>query len=97
MPAHIRAALTQTSLSIPVIDGAWLWARGRVFICSSTATEPYRRSVVLQLLSLKLLHHAAARPQDRGDFQIVEQGSLSTGLAAGVVAAAAMAIGAGSS
>ncbi len=40
MPAHIRAALTQTSLSIPVIEGAWRWAPGREFICSSTGLRP---------------------------------------------------------
>ncbi len=40
MPAHIRAALTQTSLSVPVSERrARLWASGRRSICSSTATR----------------------------------------------------------
>lgn len=40
MPAHIKAALTQVSLSIPVMDGSL--APGREFICSSTATAHTR-------------------------------------------------------
>ena len=37
MPAHIRAALTQTHLSIPVTGATWRSAPGRASTCSSTA------------------------------------------------------------
>ena len=37
MPAHIRAALTQVSLSIPIENG--VMALGRQSICLSTATQ----------------------------------------------------------
>ena len=44
MPAHIRSALTDVSLSIPVagatLAGVWCWAPGRASICSSTAPTP---------------------------------------------------------
>jgi secondary thiamine-phosphate synthase enzyme len=50
MPAHIRAALTQTSLSIPVIGGRMalgIWQGVYLFEHRSAA---FRRSVVLQLM-----------------------------------------------
>lgn len=50
MPAHIRSALTQTSLSIPVVDGhisLGIWQGIYVF---EHRTEAQRRSVVLQLM-----------------------------------------------
>lgn len=37
MPAHLRTALTQVQLSIPLIMGGWHWAPGRASISSSTA------------------------------------------------------------
>ena len=37
MPAHIKAALTAASLSIPVTDGAWRSARGKASTSSSIA------------------------------------------------------------
>lgn len=40
MPAHIRAALTQVQLSIPVAGGRMCWGPGRGSICSSTARRP---------------------------------------------------------
>jgi secondary thiamine-phosphate synthase enzyme len=49
MPAHIRSALTQTSLSIPVIGGRMalgIWQGIYVF---EHRSEPQRRSVVLHL------------------------------------------------
>jgi secondary thiamine-phosphate synthase enzyme len=49
MPAHIRAALTQTSLSIPVIGGRMalgIWQGIYVF---EHRSGPQRRSVVLHL------------------------------------------------
>jgi secondary thiamine-phosphate synthase enzyme len=51
MPAHIRAALTQTSLSIPVIDGRMalgMWQGIYLFEHRSVA---HRRTVVLHLLA----------------------------------------------
>ena len=50
MPAHLRAALTQTSLSIPVIEGRMalgLWQGVYVF---EHRSAPHRRTIVLQLL-----------------------------------------------
>ena len=50
MPAHLRAALTQTSLSIPVIEGRMalgLWQGVYVF---EHRSAPLRRTIVLQLL-----------------------------------------------
>lgn len=38
MPAHIKAALTATSLSIPIIDGQRHWGAGKAFIFGNTAT-----------------------------------------------------------
>ena len=41
MPAHIRAALTGVSLSIPgCTPGPWRWAPGRASSSSSTAARP---------------------------------------------------------
>jgi len=50
MPAHIRAALTQTSVSIPVIDGRMALGRWQGIYLFEHRTEPYQRSVVLQLM-----------------------------------------------
>ena len=36
MPAHIRAALTQTNLSIPIIADVQRWEHGKAFMFSST-------------------------------------------------------------
>ena len=50
MPAHIRAALTQPSLSIPVIEGRMalgLWQGVYLF---EHRSAPHRRSVVLQMM-----------------------------------------------
>jgi len=44
MPAHIRAALTQTHLSIPIIDGARAWNWQGVFLF-----EHRRRRIVERL------------------------------------------------
>ncbi len=50
MPAHIRSALTQTSLSIPVLDGApALWQWQGIYLFEHRAAE-HTRSVVLHLL-----------------------------------------------
>ena len=50
MPAHIRAALTQTSLSIPVVDGRMTLGTWQGIYLFEHRSAAYRRSVVLQLL-----------------------------------------------
>lgn len=50
MPAHIRAALTQTSLSIPVIDGRMAFGTWQRVYLFEHRSASYRRSVVLQLM-----------------------------------------------
>jgi secondary thiamine-phosphate synthase enzyme len=50
MPAHIRAALTAASLTIPVVDGRpGLGTWQGVYLCEHRA-RPHRRSVILHLL-----------------------------------------------
>ena len=51
MPAHIRSALTQTSLSIPVIDGHMVLGTWQGVYLFEHRSAPFRRSVVLHLLS----------------------------------------------
>jgi secondary thiamine-phosphate synthase enzyme len=51
MPAHIRAALTQTSLSIPVSGGRMMLGTWQGIYLFEHRTEPQRRSVVLQIIS----------------------------------------------
>jgi len=50
MPAHIRSALTQTSLSIPVIDGRMALGTWQGVYLFEHRSAPFRRSVVLQLM-----------------------------------------------
>ncbi|MBZ5633222.1 MAG: secondary thiamine-phosphate synthase enzyme YjbQ [Acidobacteriia bacterium] len=50
MPAHIRSALTQTSLSIPVIGGRMALGTWQGIYVFEHRSGPQRRSVVLQLL-----------------------------------------------
>jgi secondary thiamine-phosphate synthase enzyme len=50
MPAHIRAALTQASLSIPVIEGHMALGTWQGIYLFEHRSTPFRRSVVLQLL-----------------------------------------------
>lgn len=50
MPAHIRAALTQTSLSIPVIDGRMTLGTWQGIYLFEHRSAPFRRSVILQLM-----------------------------------------------
>jgi secondary thiamine-phosphate synthase enzyme len=50
MPAHIRAALTQTSLSIPVVDGRMTLGTWQGIYLFEHRSAAYRRNVVLQLL-----------------------------------------------
>jgi len=50
MPAHIRAALTQVQLSIPVIDGALALGSGQGVYLFEHRAAPQRRHVLLQLI-----------------------------------------------
>ena len=50
MPAHIRSALTQTSLSIPVIDGRMALGTWQGIYLFEHRSAPFRRSVLLQVL-----------------------------------------------
>jgi secondary thiamine-phosphate synthase enzyme len=49
MPAHIRAALTQTSLSIPVIEGDLALGTWQGIYLFEHRSIPHQRSVVLHL------------------------------------------------
>jgi secondary thiamine-phosphate synthase enzyme len=51
MTSHIRAALTQTSLTIPVIDGTMALGTWQGLYVFEHRTHPHQRSVVLQLLA----------------------------------------------
>jgi secondary thiamine-phosphate synthase enzyme len=51
MPAHIRAALTQTSLSIPVIGGRMALGTWQGLYVFEHRSDPSHRSVVLHLMS----------------------------------------------
>jgi secondary thiamine-phosphate synthase enzyme len=50
MPAHIRAALTLTQLSIPVIDGVLSLGTWQGIYLFEHRARPHRRSVVLHLV-----------------------------------------------
>jgi secondary thiamine-phosphate synthase enzyme len=50
MPSHIRAALTQTSLSIPVVDGDMVLGIWQGLYVFEHRDAPHRREVVLQLI-----------------------------------------------
>jgi secondary thiamine-phosphate synthase enzyme len=50
MPAHIKAALTQTSLSIPLQHGTPLLGTWQAVYLFEHRTEPQRRSIVLHIL-----------------------------------------------
>lgn len=50
MPAHIRAALTQTHLAIPVIGGAPALATWQGVFVLEHRRSPHRREVVLHLI-----------------------------------------------
>jgi secondary thiamine-phosphate synthase enzyme len=51
MPAHIRSALTQTSLSIPVMDGRMALGTWQGLYVFEHRVSPTERSVVLHLMS----------------------------------------------
>jgi len=50
MPAHIRAALTQTSIGIPVADGAAAFGTWQGIYLFEHRARPHRRRVVLHLI-----------------------------------------------
>jgi secondary thiamine-phosphate synthase enzyme len=50
MPAHIRSALTQTSLSIPVKGGEWLLGTWQGLYLFEHRDRPHRREVVLHII-----------------------------------------------
>jgi secondary thiamine-phosphate synthase enzyme len=49
MPAHIRAALTQTHLAVPVADGRLLLGTWQGIYVFEHRRQPHRREVVLHL------------------------------------------------
>ena len=51
MPAHIRAALTQTQLSIPLVDGELALGTWQGIYVFEHRAAPHRRSVILHLLA----------------------------------------------
>ena len=51
MPAHIRSALTQTSLTIPVVDGRMALGTWQGIYLFEHRAAPHRRSVVLHLIA----------------------------------------------
>lgn len=51
MTSHIRAALTQTQLSIPVRDGSLALGKWQGLYLFEHRVRPHRRSVVLHLLT----------------------------------------------
>jgi len=49
MPAHIRAALTQTQLTIPVVDGRLALGTWQGIYVFEHRSSPHRRGIVLHL------------------------------------------------
>ena len=49
MPAHIRSALTQTQISVPLINGRLTLGTWQDIYLFEHRTSPYRRQVVLHL------------------------------------------------
>lgn len=50
MPAHIKAALTQTSLSVPVMSGRMMLGRWQGIYLFEHRDRPHRREIVLCLV-----------------------------------------------
>ncbi len=50
MPAHIRTALTQTSLSIPVVDGNMVLGTWQGIYLFEHRARPHRRQVVVHII-----------------------------------------------
>ncbi len=51
MPAHIKAALTATSLSIPIIDGAMVLGIWQGIYLFEHRKSPHQRQILLQILA----------------------------------------------
>ncbi len=50
MPAHLRTALTQTSIAIPVSGGAMLLGTWQGLYLFEHRARPHRREIVLHLI-----------------------------------------------
>ncbi|HRF08081.1 MAG TPA: secondary thiamine-phosphate synthase enzyme YjbQ [Xanthobacteraceae bacterium] len=50
MPAHLRAALTQTSLSIPIVEGDLVLGTWQGIYLFEHRTRPHRREIVLHVI-----------------------------------------------
>jgi secondary thiamine-phosphate synthase enzyme len=50
MPAHIRSALTRTSLSVPVQDGEWLLGTWQGLYLFEHRDHPHTREIVLHVV-----------------------------------------------
>jgi len=50
MPAHLRAALTQTSLSIPIVDSHPVLGTWQGIYLFEHRTRPHRREIVLHVI-----------------------------------------------
>ena len=50
MPAHLRSALTQTQLTIPIISGKLALGTWQGMFLFEHRRRPYRRSLALHLL-----------------------------------------------
>lgn len=50
MPAHLRAALTQTSLSIPIVDGRPMLGTWQGIYLFEHRTRPHDREIVLHVM-----------------------------------------------
>lgn len=56
MPAHVRAALTQTQLAIPILDGALALGTWQGIYLYEHRTRAHRREVVLHLIGAAAPH-----------------------------------------
>lgn len=50
MPAHIKSALTQTSITIPLLDGALALGTWQGIYLFEHRDQPHRREVIVQVL-----------------------------------------------
>lgn len=50
MPAHIKTALTQTSISIPVVEGRPVFGTWQGIFLFEHRSQPHRRQVVLHVI-----------------------------------------------
>ncbi len=50
MPAHIRSALTQTSLSIPIHNGSWLMGTWQGLYLFEHRDAPHNRQIALHII-----------------------------------------------